>query len=295
MHELDDGGGGFLDGAAGDVNDGPAAAGAEAFGPEDFGFDGILVDIVAAVMAGAGAGVAADHAQAVAADVDERFGVDGQADDGAMGVGQGVGFAEGGDEGDVGGFDAAVGEIKAGGGFGGAGDADEDHVGFGDAGLGLTVIMGEDVVDGVDAFEVILVEHVLAAGAGGSGGAELFLEEGEDGIQHMDDADAEALAGEFEFAAQAFFHQGGEHGTGFGFDAVDDFMDLEAGSDEGPAMIDDAGVIELGNRGTGNSIEGIAGGIGDQMKIDVGGHGLRIAGISAQWQPHRQHRAGQRG
>ena len=280
IHELHHGSGGFLDRATGDVDDWPAAAGAHAADPEKFGFDGFLIDVFAAVVAGGGSGGAADHTQAVAADFNQDVGVEGEADHRAMGVGQDVGFTEAGDEGDVGGFDAAIGEIEGGGGLGAAGDADEDDIGFGDAALGLAVVMGENVVDGVDAFEIVGIEDVLAAGPGGGFLAEMLLEDGENWIEHVNDGEAEALAGEFELGAQAFFHQGGEDGAGFSFDAFDDTMKLEASADEAPAVVDDFRILKLGDGGTSDGIEGVTGGIRDEMEVVLVGHGGRITGIS---------------
>ncbi len=130
-------------------------------------------------------GAGADEFEAVTADVNEGFGVDGQADDGAMRVGKQFWGFDTGNERNIGGFDASIGEVEAGGGFGGAGDADQDDIGFRHATLNLAVIMADDVVHGVDAFEIIGIQDVLAAGFVADGGVEMGLEQSEERVQDV--------------------------------------------------------------------------------------------------------------
>ncbi len=126
----------------------------------------------------------------MAADVDEGFGVDGEADDGAMRLGEEFGRLDAGDQGDVGGFDAAIGEVEASRGFGGAGDADQDDISFRHAALDLAVIMADDVVHGIDALKIIGIQHVLAAGFVADGGVEMGLQKVEQRVQDVKDFDA---------------------------------------------------------------------------------------------------------
>jgi hypothetical protein len=44
-------------------------------------------------------------------------------------------------------------------------------------------------------------------------------------------------------------------------------MQLESRPDQAPAMIDDVGVLELHGRGTGNGVQGLARGVGDQVQV----------------------------
>ena len=51
-------------------------------------------------------------------------------------------------------------------------------------------------------------------------------------------------------------------------------MELEAGPDQAPAMIDDVGMLELHRGGAGDRVQRLAGGVGDQVQIDaMVGHG----------------------
>ena len=80
---------------------------------------------------------------------------------------------------DVGGLEAAVGEIDRGRRLRGAADADQDHVGLLEVVRQLPVVVQQGEVHGVDALEILRVEHVLRARPRGRGRAEIGLEQGD--------------------------------------------------------------------------------------------------------------------
>ena len=80
-----------------------------------------------------------------------------------------------GHERDVGGLDAAIGEIDGGRRLRGAADAHQDHVGLLEIVRQMPVIVQEREVHGVDALEIFRVEHVLRAGPRRRGRAEIGL------------------------------------------------------------------------------------------------------------------------
>ncbi len=242
--------------------------GAEPFCPEQLFFYRFIVYVVAIAVADeAGLGAGADEFQAMAADVYERFGIDCEADDGAARLFEQFGRFDAGDQGDVGGFDAAVGEIEAGGGFGGAGDADENDIGFRNAAGGLAVVMGNHVVHGVNAAEVIGVQHVLAARLVLGRQAEFFLQDGKDRVQNMQEGDTRTLAKLVKVATQRIIDQRAEDRARFGLDAFQDAVQLQAGADQAPAMVGDMRVVKLRDRRAGQGGEGVAGGVGNQVDI----------------------------
>src|SRR5262249_35138831 len=63
--------------------------------------------------------------------------------------------------------------------------------------------------------------------------------------------------------------QGGQNRARFVLDALDHPMQLEAGPDQAPAMIEDLGMLELNSGGTDDRVQRFAGGIGDQVQVDA--------------------------
>ncbi len=285
VHEFEDGGGGFLDAAAGDVDGGPAAGVAEAASPKQFFFDGFEIDVIAVIAAGeAGFHAGADHFQTMAADVDEGFGVDGQADDRAAGILEKVQWFDAGNQRDVGGFDAAIGEVEAGGGFGGAGDADQHDIGFFHAAMRLAVIMADDVVHGVDPAEIIRVQHVLAAGFVFGRQIQMRLEKVEHRIEDVKQRDVHAGASGVQLRAQGVIDQGTEDGAGFGLYPLQNAMELQAGANEGPAVIGDRRVVKLRGGGAGEGGQSVTRCIRDQVDIQfIRVHGGYDSGDCLGW------------
>jgi hypothetical protein len=74
------------------------------------------------------------------------------------------------------GADAAVGEIDRGRRLRGAGHTDQHHVGILEAFDMLAVIMDHRIVQRIDAFEILGIQHVLRADAPGSRSAEIGFE-----------------------------------------------------------------------------------------------------------------------
>ena len=129
--------------------------------------------------------------------------------------------------------------------------------------------MGQDVVHGVDAAEVIGIEHVLPARTRLRLRADMLLQESEHRVEHVDDRHAEPMAGLFQIVAQGLVDDGGQHRAGVGLDAFQHAMQLEAGPDQAPAMVLDTDSFELGHRRAGDAVESLAGRVRDQMQVDT--------------------------
>ena len=106
-----------------------------------------------------------------------------------------------GDERDVGGLDAAVGEIDRGRRLGGPADAHQHHVGLLEIVRQMPVVVHEREVHGVDALEILRVEHVLRARPGGRGRAEIGLQQGVHRLEHREVRRARRPADLLEAAA----------------------------------------------------------------------------------------------
>ena len=56
--------------------------------------------------------------------------------------------------------------------------------------------------------------------------------------------------------------------TGIGLDGGENLFDLPLAAHQGPEMLDHLDILELGNRRPGDAVDGLAGGVGNQMKME---------------------------
>ena len=189
--------GGFLDRAARHVDHRPVVAGAELARRGDLVGDRRLVDVGEI---GRG-GVEAEDA--VLAELDDALGAGDQADDQRMLGGFEFGRQRNArHDRDVGGLDAAVGEIDRGRRLRRAADADQHDVGFLDRTGELAVVVDHGEVERIDAAEVFRIENVLGADAARAGRAEVGLQHLQDRLEHGGAGNADALAGMFQALAE---------------------------------------------------------------------------------------------
>ncbi len=114
--------------------------------------------------------------------------------------------------------------------------------------------MRQHVVHGVDALEIVGIEHVLPTGPGGRLFADIVLEQVQDRIEHIDHRYAQSLTGAVQIRPQRTIHKGFQHGAGLRLDAFQYAMELKARSDQTPAMIDDLHMLKLHSGGAGDRI-----------------------------------------
>ena len=104
---------------------------------------------------------------------------------------------------DVGGLDAAIGEIDAGRRLRRPGNADQHDVGLVDLLRQLAVVMLHGEVQRVDAAEIFGVEHMLRADPAAGRRAEIGLEDGQHRLQHRHARQAHRRAALVDHAAPA--------------------------------------------------------------------------------------------
>ena len=151
---------------------------------------------------------------------------------------------------------------------------DQHHVRLGQSRLRLAVVVRQHIVHRVDAAEIVGVQRVLPARARGGLLADIVLQQVHHRIEHVHHRDIQPPAGGLQLAAQRPIDQGGQHRPRLVLDTLEHAMQLEAGPDQAPAMIDDVRMLELHRGGSGDGVQRLAGGVGDQVQIDaVIGHG----------------------
>ena len=72
-----------------------------------------------------------------------------------------------------------------------------------------------------------------------------------------------------ERVAQIGIDQGGQHDAGLGLDALDDMADLIAVAHQPPQMRDRLEAVELHHAGARHRGDRLAGGVGDQVKVEA--------------------------
>src|SRR5262245_11315023 len=155
MIEAQDGGGGFLDRAARDVDHRPSPPGAELTRRGDLGRDRLAIDIGIKMRSGM-------FQHAVLADLRDALGACHEADDKSIGARLELRRQlHAWDERHIGGLVTAIGEIDAGRRLRGAADANQKNVGIVEILRQMAVVMQHGEVESLDAPEIIRIEHVL--------------------------------------------------------------------------------------------------------------------------------------
>ena len=169
---------------------------------------------------------------------------------------------------------AAIGQVEAGRRLGRTGDAHQHHIGIGDAGRALAVIMREHIVHGVDPAEIVSIHHVLRSAFGNGRGADFLLHQVHHRVQNRKAGDADAAAGLLQRHAQTLIDQGEEHQARFMLDALQNPVEVQAGTDQRPAVMNDVMAHEARERRAGDGVQRLAGAVGHQVQVGgAGGHG----------------------
>ena len=237
-------------------------AGAQPPHLDELGIDGVAVDIGRLT-------VFVEGQQPAAADLGDALGARHEADhQRAVELQKLARGLEAGDQRDVGGADAAIGKIDAGRSLRRAADADENDFGFVEILWMLAIIMQHRVVEGLDSLEILGIEDMLAANMGPRLGVEIGGKAGNDRVENRQAGDAERVEAAFETAAQRPVGQGEEHNAGLAFDLLDHPVELLGRAHQGIYMLDRLVVGVIGGGGTGHGVQGLAGGIGDEMHVE---------------------------
>jgi hypothetical protein len=131
----------------------------------------------------------------------------------------------------------------------------------------------------IDPAEIVGIQNILPAGPGGGLFADELLQQIHHRIEHVHHGNVQALAGRLQFTPQRPIDQGGKHRPRLMLHAFHHAMQLETRPDQAPAVIHNLRMLELNRGGTSNCIQGLAGGVGDQVQVDaVTGHGDEDSG-----------------
>ena len=174
-----------------------------------------------------------------------------------------------GDERDIGGLEAAIGEVDGGRRLRGAAHADQDYIGFVEIVRQVPVIVEEGEVHGVDALEIFRVQHVLRTGPRRRMGAEIGREQGMDRLEHREMRRARVAANLFQPVRQVLLDQGVQHDAGRGFDLADHALELGVRTHEGIDMLDGGNAFILRDGRAGDGDERFARRVGDEMEMEI--------------------------
>jgi hypothetical protein len=134
-----------------------------------------------------------------------------------------------------------------------------------EVGAELPVVVRERIVHGVDAGEVLGVEHVLQAGPAANLQVEISRQRMDRRIEQRHAGNGQWPAAFQQGGAQLEVDQGEEHRPRFGFDPGQDLVYLPLGPDQRPGMLDRLHALELHEAGAGDRTDGFAGRVGYQM------------------------------
>src|SRR5439155_5280067 len=149
--------GGLLDRAAGDIDNRPMMLRKDTPRLADLGAHRLDIRVIRAL-------IMIEHAEPVAAEMDQPFGIVGQSDDQRLLRGEQLGWqCDAGNEGHIRCLDPAIGEIETGRRFRGPRYADETDIGIVDAPARLPVIVVDRKRHRIDPREIFIVEQMLPA------------------------------------------------------------------------------------------------------------------------------------
>lgn len=182
-------------------------------------------------------------------------------------------------QGDIGGADAAVGQIDAGWGLGRPADAAQDHVGVLQLiQRALTVVVGDGEVQGADTVEIAVVQRVLRPDAGRDIGAQIARQRPHQRVQRADLRRLQPAAAFLQLFAQLTVDQGVQHHAGRPGDFFQHALHLLGRTDQGIDVFDGDDAVETGDHGLGHGVQGLAGRVRDQVDVEIGGETRRGSG-----------------
>ena len=127
--------------------------------------------------------------------------------------------------------------------------------------------MRQHVVHGVDAAEVVGVQHVLRRALLLGLRAELGLQQVHHLVEHREAGHAEPLAALLQRVAQAAVHQGEQHRPRFVPQSFQHAVQLEPGADQAPAVRRDVLVLEARQGRARHGVQRLAGAVGDEVQV----------------------------
>src|SRR6266513_3817905 len=265
--ELVDRRGGLLDRAAGHIDHRPMMLGKNAARLAYLGAHRLDIRVVGVL-------VVIEHAEPVAAQMDEPFGIVCQPDNQRL-----LRTAElrrerdARHKRDVRRLDAAIGEIETGRRLRGARYADKTDIRIVDAPGRLSVIVVDCKGHRVDAREIFIVEQMLPAGDAMALPPEIGGERADHGIEHRDRLDLQLPAAFLQGLAQRVVDEREQDEPGIGLDPGDDPLDLTARPYHAPDMLDRLRIVELHEAGARHRMHCLAGRIRDEVKVKAAQHG----------------------
>src|SRR5713101_4379120 len=252
---------GLLDRAPGDVDDRPMMLGKDPPRLADLGADRLDIGVIGGL-------IVVEHAEPVAAQMDQPLGIIGQTDDQRfLRVQQFRGKRDARHERHIGGLDATIGEIQRGRRLRCPRHPDQADIGIIDPPARLPIIMIDGKGHRIDAVEIFAVEQVLLAGQPTTLPAEMRRERPDHRIEHGDRGHLKSPAALLQHPAQRVVDHREEYKTMVGLDAGKHAIDLAARSHHAPNVLDRLGFIKLNKAGAGNRMDRIAGRIGNQVKM----------------------------
>ena len=136
----------------------------------------------------------------------------------------------------------------------------------------LAVVVGHGEIEGIDAGKIVGVEQMLAGNDRRLGRAEIGFEHLHDRLEHMQARHLEFAAAALDFLDQLFLDDGIEDDARRLLHFLQHARKLLLGAHQGMHVLDraHAGVLHRGRLGHGG--EGLAGGVRDQMQMEVAWH-----------------------
>ena len=262
--KVEDGGGGLLDRAPADVDHRPIVAAEGLARGGHFQLDRLQVDVV-------GLAVLSQRQQPVAADLHQLLRAGGEGNDEwavellELGRQRHAGY-----EGHVGRLDATVRKVDAGGRLRGPGHAHHHDVGVLELIAKLAIVVGHGVVHRLDAAEVLGVHDVLATRKLLHLGPQIIAEGADHRVQNRDAGNLQPPASRLQHGSQVTADEGIEYQTRVVLDPLHHPVHIALGVHQRPHVLDRVRVLELDDGGLGHGHQGLAGGIGDHVKVKLG-------------------------
>ncbi len=179
----------------------------------------------------------------------------------------------------VGGLEAAIGEVDRGRRLRRPADAEQDHVGLLQIVRQVAVVVGQREVHRVDALEVLGVQHVLGAGPRRGLGAQIGAQQVVDRPQDRQ-AGRAGLAGHLlQPLAEIAPHQRVEDEARRGPDLRDHPVELRGRAHQRVDVLDRRHALVLGGGRAPDIDQRLAGGVGDEVEVEVAAaHSDRLCG-----------------
>src|SRR5437763_10554661 len=169
-------------------------------------------------------------------------------------------------------LDAAIGEIETGRRLRGARYADKTDIRIVDAPGRLSVIVVDRKGHRVDAREIFIVEQMLPAGHAMALPAEIGGKRADHGIEHRDRLDLQLPAAFLQGLAQRVVDEREQDEPRIGLDPGDYPLELSARALYGPDILDRLRIVELHEAGARHRMHCLAGRIRDEVKVKAAQH-----------------------